>query len=97
MNQTILGSMKLFKKPAEGEKIMLHKNEIGLFNNKLRDQEYRIKVLAAKQEVVETVAAELANELRQAKRQRSQTAAQLRTLEAQQSRYYMWENIGCGG
>ena len=72
-------------------------DEIGFLDSHLKDLAQQIGVLAAKQEIAETVAKKLGNELHLLREVQRQAMKQLRDLELHQSGLYMWENIGAGG
>lgn len=72
-------------------------DEIGLLDNQLQELSQRIGLLAAKQEIAETVAKKLGNELHLLREVQRQAMKQLRDIELHQSGLYMWENIGAGG
>jgi hypothetical protein len=71
--------------------------EIGFLNNHLQELAHQIGALTAKQEIAETVARKLSNELRLLQEVHRQATTQLQDIELHQSGLYMWENIGCGG
>lgn len=70
---------------------------IGLLNNHLKNLNYQITVLAAKQDIASAVVDTLVGEMRQLREQQLQAAKQLRDIEMHQSGLYLWENIGSGG
>ncbi len=71
--------------------------EIGFLDNHLKELAQQIGVLAAKQEIAETTARILGNELHLLREVQRQAMKQLRDIELHQSGLYMWENIGAGG
>ena len=71
--------------------------DIQRFTQQLNEWNAQISVVALKQEVTETLAATLAQEIHELRTKHLETIKQLKDLELHRSGMYMWENIGCGG
>lgn len=71
--------------------------DIQTMTHRLNEWNAQISVVALKQEVTETLATKLAQEIRELRTKHDEAIKQLKDLELHRSGMYIWENIGCGG
>ena len=77
---------------------MITNNQQAYFlKNLLDDLENQISHVSSRKEILETITANLSQEIQELRERYSQTKKQLREIEQHQTGFYIWENIGCGG